>query len=398
MEGDSLITISLCMIVRDEEETLSRCLDTVKDIVDEIIIVDTGSVDKTKDMLRGYTDSIYDLEWIDDFAAARNYSFSKATQEYILWLDADDVFLEEDRNKLKYLKERMEPSVDVVMMKYNLGVDNKEKPVCTYYRERLLKRNKNYKWNDPVHEYIIPTGNIITVDISVTHKKLKQRSSRNLSIFEKMIQNGKELSHRNCFYYGRELNANGRYDEAMVYFEKFLSQEGGFFSNYIDACIDFSKIYALKGDRKSAIKTLLRCFEFGIPRAEICCELGRQYEEMQDYERAISWYEIATKLSKPENTLGAVMHDFYDYVPYASMSICYFKLKNIPQAIKYNEKAAESKPDSWVVNNNRKYFDSLLSNEKRFLNFYFCNHCFSKIILYSVSIKYDIKFPSERSK
>lgn len=365
MEGDTLITISLCMIVRDEEETLARCLDTVKDIVDEIIIVDTGSVDKTKDIARKYTSNIYDFKWIDDFSAARNFSFSKATKEYMLWLDADDVLMEEDRNKLKYLKERMEPAVDVVMMKYNLGVDNKERPVCTYYRERLLKRDKNYKWNDAVHEYIDPTGTIITVDISVTHKKLKQRSSRNLGIFEKMIQNGKELSHRNCFYYGRELNANGRYDEAMVYFEKFLFQEGGFFSNYMDACIDFSKIYTIKGDRKSAIKTLLRCFEFGIPRAEICCELGRQYEELKEYDRAISWYEIASKLNKPENTLGAVVHDCYNYIPYASISICYFKLGNMEQAVKYNEKAAEFKPDSWVVTNNRKYFETLISNAKQ---------------------------------
>jgi len=356
-----LITISLCMIVRDEEETIARCLDTIKDIVDEIIVVDTGSVDKTKHILSEYPAYIYNFKWIDDFAAARNYSFSKATQEYILWLDADDVFLEEDRKKLKYLKEHMEPSVDVVMMKYNLGVDDKERAACTYYRERLLKRIKNFKWNDPVHEYIEPTGNIVTVDIGITHRKLKQRSSRNLNIFENMIQNSKELSHRNCFYYARELNANRRYDEAMVYFEKFLSQEGGFFSNYIDACIDFSRIYTIKGDRKSAIKTLLRCFEFGVLRAEICCELGIQYEEMKDYERAISWYDIATKLTKPENTMGAVMHDFYEYIPYASMGICYFKLKNIQQAIKYNEKAAEFKPDSFVVNNNRKYFDSLLT-------------------------------------
>lgn len=353
------------MIVRDEDETIARCLDTVKDIVDEIIVVDTGSVDKTKDILSSYAAYVYDFKWIDDFAAARNYSFSKATQDYILWLDADDVFLEEDINKLRYLKEHMEPSVDVVMMKYNLGVDNDKRVACTYYRERLLKRNKNFKWNDPVHEYIEPTGTIIRMDIGVTHKKLKQRSSRNLDIFEKMIESGKELSHRNCFYYGRELNVNQRYDEAMVYFEKFLSKEGGFFSNYMDACIDFSRIYTMKGDRKSAIKTLLRCFEFGVLRAEICCELGIQYEEMKDYERAISWYEISTKLNKPEDTMGAVIHDFYNYIPYASMGICYFKLNNIQQAIKYNEKAAEFKPDSFVVNNNRKYFNTFLNSEKK---------------------------------
>ena len=71
------ITISLCMIVRDEEETIARCLETVEKIVDEIIVVDTGSVDRTKEIVEKYTSNIYDFQWIDDFAAARNFLFQK---------------------------------------------------------------------------------------------------------------------------------------------------------------------------------------------------------------------------------------------------------------------------------------------------------------------------------
>ncbi|MER2072437.1 MAG: glycosyltransferase family 2 protein, partial [Psychrobacillus sp.] len=87
-----MITISLCMIVKNEEEVIGRCLASVKDIVDEINIVDTGSTDQTKEIVKQYTNRIFDFKWIDDFAAARNYSFEQATKEYILWLDADDVF------------------------------------------------------------------------------------------------------------------------------------------------------------------------------------------------------------------------------------------------------------------------------------------------------------------
>ena len=95
----TMISLSLCMIVKNEEMVLKRCLDSVKNIVDEIIIVDTGSTDKTKDIAKKFTKNIYDFKWIDDFAAARNYSFSKATKEYIMWLDADDVILKKDREK-----------------------------------------------------------------------------------------------------------------------------------------------------------------------------------------------------------------------------------------------------------------------------------------------------------
>ena len=73
-----MITISLCMIVKNEKDTLGRCLESVKDIVDEIVIVDTGSSDETKEIAGRFTSNIYDFEWIDDFSAARNYSFSKA--------------------------------------------------------------------------------------------------------------------------------------------------------------------------------------------------------------------------------------------------------------------------------------------------------------------------------
>ncbi len=94
-----MITISLCMIVKNEEKVLARCLESVKDIVDEIIIVDTGSTDKTKEIAYRYTQNVYDFEWIHDFSAARNYSFSKATKDYQMWLDADDIITEENRKK-----------------------------------------------------------------------------------------------------------------------------------------------------------------------------------------------------------------------------------------------------------------------------------------------------------
>ena len=86
-----MISVSLCMIVRDEEEVLGRCLESVKSTVDEMIIVDTGSQDRTKEIAVQYTDKIYDFKWKEDFSAARNFSLSKGTKDYLMWLDADDM-------------------------------------------------------------------------------------------------------------------------------------------------------------------------------------------------------------------------------------------------------------------------------------------------------------------
>ena len=156
-----MVTISLCMIVKNEEDVLARCLDCVEDIVDEIIIVDTGSKDNTKKIARKYTNKIIDFKWIDDFSAARNYSFSKATKDYILWLDADDIILSEDIKKFKELKQTLTQDVDNVMMKYNVDFDENGAVTLSYFRERLSKRTNNCQWMEPVHECLIIGGNII---------------------------------------------------------------------------------------------------------------------------------------------------------------------------------------------------------------------------------------------
>ena len=99
-----MASISLCMIVKDEEEVLERCLEGVRGIADEIILVDTGSADRTVEIAGNYTDRIYEIPWEDDFSAARNYGLEKATKEYCMWLDADDVILRRRRRKSASLR------------------------------------------------------------------------------------------------------------------------------------------------------------------------------------------------------------------------------------------------------------------------------------------------------
>ena len=100
-----MVTISLCMIVKNEADILRRCLTSVADLMDEIIIVDTGSTDHTKEVAAEFTDKIYDYVWENDFAAARNFAFSKAEMEYIYSADADEVLDEVNRNRYAELKQ-----------------------------------------------------------------------------------------------------------------------------------------------------------------------------------------------------------------------------------------------------------------------------------------------------
>jgi glycosyltransferase involved in cell wall biosynthesis len=331
------------MIVRDEEQVLSRCLKSVEDIVDEIIIVDTGSKDKTKEIASKFTPFIYDFQWIDDFSAARNYSFSKATKDYILWLDADDVLLADDGLELKKLKQTLGYDIDVVKMKYNLWVDENNNIISGIYRERLLKREKNFKWQDPIHEHVDIYGKIIKSNISITHKKIGENSCRNLNIFEKIIGEGRKLTPRNIIYYARELFNNDKYDDAIVYFNKFLNIGNQPVSQYLDACIGLSKCYKTKKDDKNAVRALLKSFEYDIPNAYTCALLGSYYKSMKEYTRAIFWLELTLKLEKPEDIFGSMIDEFLGYYPCKYLAQCYHEIGNIYKEEQYRKKAKDFK-------------------------------------------------------
>ena len=151
-----MITISLCMIVKNEEKLLARCLDSVAGLMDEIIIVDTGSTDRTKEIAARYTDKIYDFEWVQDFSAARNFAFSKAGMEYIYSADADEVLDEENRKAFLQLKETLLPEIDIVQMYYANQLDfgtiyNFDKEL----RPTLFKRLRTFTWAEPIHEQVV---------------------------------------------------------------------------------------------------------------------------------------------------------------------------------------------------------------------------------------------------
>lgn len=353
-------TLSLCMIVKNEEDVIGRCLENVKDIFDEIIIVDTGSNDKTNEIVKKYTQNIYYFKWIEDFAAARNYSFSKATKDYIMWLDADDIILEQDKEKIKELKMNIDESVDIVMMKYNTGFDSSGNVTFSYYRERIFKRSKNLKWIGEIHEVIPLQGNIIHSDAAISHKKLKVNDpKRNLRIFENMIANKKELDPRQQFYYARELYYNNRYEEAIKVFNDYLDSGKGWIENCINACQDLSHCYFAIGESKKALNACFRSFEFDEPRAEICCDIGRYFLDNEQYNQAIFWYELALTREINESSGGFILLDCYNFTPYIQLCLCYFRIGDIEKSKEYNDKAASIKPNDPSVLYNNEYFKNM---------------------------------------
>ena len=351
-----MITVSLCMIVKNEEDVLARCLKSALPIVDEINVIDTGSSDQTRNIACQYTSRVFDFPWIDDFAAARNFSFSKATKDYILWLDADDVITSENQEKFLKLKETLSPDVDLVMMDYHIAFDANGSPTFTYQRERLLRRAAGFQWAGAIHEAIVPQGKIFKSDVAICHKKIHPTDpERNLRIFQKMIADGKELAPREQYYYARELYYHRQYRHAITVLTDFLNSGLGWVENCISACQDLSHCYQAIGDSRSALHALLRSLEYDKPRAEICCDIGNHFYEEKKYEQAIFWYDTAAACPQ-QASLGFVSPDCYGFIPYLQLCMCYYYLGDLEKAQFYNEKAGIIKPQDSIFLHNKEYF------------------------------------------
>ena len=353
-------TISLCMIVKNEEAHLEKCLLSVKNSVDEIIVVDTGSTDATKEIARRFTHKIFDFIWVDDFSKARNFAFEQATKDYILWLDADDVLLEVDQIKLRQLKETINPSIDSVMMQYHTGFDSRGRATFSYYRERLVKRERQFRWKEAVHEYLEVSGNILQSDIAITHTKTGGVSTgRNIAIYERLLSNGGQLSPRGVYYYARELKDAKRYKDAIQFFNRFLDDGKGWIEDNITACMALADCYEEQNQRDEQLKALTRSLVYDTPRAEVCCALGYAWKKAADYKRAAFWFQLATTLQKPVNNWGFLREDCWTYIPCIELAACYDKLGLTQLAEHFNNEAAKFKPDDPSVQYNQRYFEGL---------------------------------------
>jgi len=345
------------MIVKNEEDSLGRCLDSVRDLVDEIILVDTGSTDRTREIAAKYTDKVFDFLWIDDFAAARNFAFSRGSMDYLLWLDADDLLLEPDRRAFLHMKTQLSPDTDVVMMRYNTGFDAQGKVSFSYYRERLIKNRAGMYWVGAVHEVIEPRGKVVYSPCSVTHRKLRPSDpNRNLRIYERMLEKGQVLEPRQQYYYGRELYYHRRYPEAITVFERFLAEGRGWLENKIDACRHGALCWSALGQEENALRLLFQSFLYDLPRAELCCDIAGHFFSREAWEQAAYWYQQALACERRDERGGFVLPEAYGYLPCIQLCVCYSRLGREDEAELYNERAAAFQPDSAAVAYNRQYF------------------------------------------
>lgn len=334
-----MITVSLCMIVKNEEKVLARCLDSIADLMDEIIIVDTGSDDQTKEIAARYTDKVYDFEWIGDFAAARNFAFSKAGMEYIYSADADEVLDEDNREAFRSLKETLLPEIDIVQMYYanqlSFGtIYNYDKEL----RPKLFKRIRTFKWEGAVHEQVGLDPVIYDSEIEIIHMPESNHKDRDLASFARMTKQGIRLDKRLHNIYAKELFISGE-DKDFAEARAFFRDSCGDVSRSVDeikeaACVA-ARAARLAGDVADFFKYALKVVVCE-GCAEICCELGEYYLARGDIDEAVVWFYNGAY--ETESILN--IHSSGD-MPLQRLAECYRLSGNEEQASEFERLASE---------------------------------------------------------
>lgn len=339
--------LSLTLIVKDEEKNLARCLDSVKGLWDELVIVDTGSTDRTVEIAKQYTDNVYHFTWVKHFAKARNFAFSKCTQPWILWLDGDDALQPQDVKNIRdqFLKMK-DSNCDFMLIDYYYWV---EPPTLSgtvkavQLRERIIRKSKA-NWVGRCHEinivdwsksYFIQNAGVWHLRSNEDRQKDDQR---NLELM--LLEVEENPSQRNNFYLGNEYVGVGKHKEATEAYLKAYDLNS-FADDTFQAAYKLAQSYQELGNLEDAILWYLKAIKLKIEYREPLLGLGAIYTSLKDYRKAVFWLEKALTISEPKNPAMIILKENYTWIPYDPLAKAYFQLKEFKKAAETLEKLYE---------------------------------------------------------
>lgn len=350
--------LSLCMIVKNESQHLERCLESVQGVVDEIIVVDTGSKDDTIETAKKFDAKVYHFDWIDDFSAARNESIKHATGDWILVMDADEELTSESKDKLRSFLVDIGQSILYQVQIKNLGQDNKV--AFSNYMVRLFKNSPSSRYVGRIHECIFsPSGfiNISGDDVSLIHHGYKPGSEtkikgRNIPILESIINDESSTDAQKSFinfYLGISQMDVGKQEDAVSYFQQSISQLSDLDDKPLFSIYPYLKLMSLfySFNREEELKELLAEAEAdnkGILSAyEFWFYKGVLEISDNNYEKAIQFLEKAIEVfnDKTIEYFRLTISTFLYHFVFNSLAYCYYKLGNKAKVEKILDEAIE---------------------------------------------------------
>jgi glycosyltransferase involved in cell wall biosynthesis len=383
--------VSMCIIVKNDP-FLEQCILSFKDYVQEIIVIDTGSDDgKTQEIAKKYATyfEVYtkcnnpETGKIEDFSDARNYSFSKATQPWLMWCDSDDIIEFKSPDTLINIIEAA-PKDDnntgiFYAFPYLYSFDQNGEPTCKHYRERLFLNKSKFNWINPVHEVCCPNAGLannfnIYEDVLYKHKRQysnkPQEPGRNLRIIKKYIEKiGPEHPNyvRQLYYAGLEYKNTGLFGESIEHLSKYVSLSG-WPDERVMACLSLWEIYMSLSDVETAIKWAFKAIEIKEDWSEGYLYLSRSFYQLatrsdvneMDYWKKCSYFAKLGLSLPPTQTLLFVNPLDRECEIYKYLNIAQSKLGDIKGALESVKIGMLKQPNDPFFIGNKKIYEEFL--------------------------------------
>ena len=318
--------LSLCMIVRDEEARLGNCLESVSGLCDEIVVVDTGSRDRTIEVAERFGAKIGHFEWCDDFAAARNASLELATGDWILWLDADDLLPGEYHGSIRSLMSRGRDKA------YFFALDDRGYESVSCLQMRLFPNLPGVNFQMPIHEQVtISLADLgiemIPADVRVVHtgyttpEVVREKKDRYLEIMERWLESHPEdymvRSHVALTYH-----STGRLQESVDAYLAIVDDSRCFEDSnwvvYTTSLLFLGRTFLKMGELERARDFMHRAEEIDPDYILTRFSLTELYAERGEFQRALEYGE-SVLTSEKQVTFFPVDDD---EVTYSTLCLC----------------------------------------------------------------------------
>lgn len=338
------MNLSVCIITKNEKEKLNKCLEAISKLDVEVVVADTGSTDGTKDMAKNYTDNIYDFQWCDNFACARNFVADKATNDWILMVDSDEYITDFDA---KNIAEFMEKNPDKIgrIRRDNQINDNGEIRINTEFISRLYNR-KYFMYEGRIHEQIVDVNKTYAFEtkelpIAMLHDGYagnvvdkKAKAERNIKL---LLLDLKERPDDTYVLYqlGKSYYMAGDYENALHYFDMGLSFDVNPKLEYVIDMVETYGYTLLNLKMNDVALNLYGVYdEFG-DCADFKILMGLIYMNNMMFDKAIQEFLAATKY-KEARTFGA-----NSFIAYYNAGVIEECLGNKGKALEYYTKAGD---------------------------------------------------------
>lgn len=341
-----MVPISVCMIAKNEEQNIDKCLSPLKDMGFELIIADTGSTDGTKQLASHYTDHIYDFKWNNDFSAARNFSISKASNDWILVVDFDEYFQTGNIQNLLLCAASHEREIGTITRHNPCNLLSGQTSVMTEQVARFFNRKYNH-YQGIIHEQVFPVDGsnpvYYPIDISFYHhgyedeNTLTQKAERNLRLLLTTLEENPDDPYL-LFQTGKCYQVLKDYDSACNYFDAGLSYDIDPALTYVQDMIESYGYCLLELKDYQTALSLANVYDIFASQADFVFLMGLIYMNNALLEQAIAEFQKAASM-KTGRTKG-----INSYMPNYNIGVIYECMGHIPEAVNYYQKCGNYGP------------------------------------------------------